>query len=151
MSNIKKHIIIDGVECKVCNKCGRTLPLSEFSRHARTFDGYQVTCKTCYRALNEQSRLIRQEIKAERKTIEAEKAKAKAKPNPASRLVKATDEERCATCKSFSNCGRGNGYCLRIKVGCRSNNVCGDYQPNVVNEYKQEARPVSVVRCTPYD
>ena len=89
MSHIKKHIFIDNVECKVCNKCGRTLPLSEFSRHARTFDGYQVTCKSCYRALNEQSRSFRQEIKAERKAIEAEKAKAKAKPNPASRLSKA--------------------------------------------------------------
>lgn len=151
MSNIKKHIIIDGVECKVCNKCGRTLPLSEFSRHARTYDGYQVTCKTCYRALNEQSRLIRQEIKAERKTIEAAKAKAKAKPNPAARLAKATDDERCGNCKSFSNCGRGNGYCLRIKVGCRNNNVCGDYQPNVTNEYKQVAKPVRVFNLTPYD
>ena len=72
MSHIKKHIIIGNVECKVCNKCGQALPLSEFSRHARTFDGYQVTCKTCYRALNEQSRSFRQEIKAERKAIEAE-------------------------------------------------------------------------------
>ena len=151
MSHIKKHIIINGVECKVCNKCGRTLPLSEFSRHARTHDGYQVTCKTCFRALNEQSRAIRQEIKAERKAIEAEKAKAKSKPNPASRLAKAADEERCATCKSFSNCGHGNGYCLRIKVGCRSNNVCGDYQPNIEMEYKQVAKPVRVFNLTPYD
>ena len=151
MSHIKKHIIINNVECKVCNKCGRALPLSEFSRHARTFDGYQVTCKTCYRALNEQSRSFRQELEAERKAIKEAKEKAKAKSNPASRLAKATDEERCATCKSFSNCGRGNGYCLRIKVGCRANNVCGDYQPNVVNEYKQEARLVNVARRTPYD
>ena len=151
MSHIKKHIIIDGVECKTCNKCKRTLPLSEFSRHARTFDGYQVTCKSCYRALNEQSRSFRQELEAERKAIKEAKEKAKAKPNPASRLAKATDEERCATCKSFSNCGRGNGYCMRIKVGCRSNNVCGDYQPNVTNEYKQVAKPVRVFNLTPYD
>ena len=149
MSHIKKHIIIDGVECKVCNKCGRTLPLSEFARHSRTHDGLQSSCKSCYRSLNAANKKFKQELKAERKAIN--EAKAKAKPNPAARLAKATDEERCATCKSFSNCGRGNGYCLRIKVGCRSNNVCGDYQPNVVNEYKQVAKPVHVFNLTPYD
>ena len=146
-----KHIIIDGVECKVCSKCKRTLPLSMFSKHSGKKDGYQVSCKDCYRASNIKSKKYKRELEAKLKAIDAEKSKAKAKPNPASRLAKATDEERCGNCKSFSNCGRGNGYCLRIKVGCRSNNVCGDFQPNVTNEYKQVAKPVRVFNLTPYD
>lgn len=151
MSHIKKHIIIGNVECKICNKCGRALPLSKFSRHAKTHDGYQVTCKTCYRALNEQSRSFRQELEAERKAIKEAKEKAKAKPNPASRLVKATGDERCATCKSYSFCGHGNGYCLRLKTSTRNGNVCSDYNPSVTVEYQQVAKPVRVFNITPYD
>ncbi len=32
---------------KVCKRCGRELPLHEFSRHARTADGLQVYCRDC--------------------------------------------------------------------------------------------------------
>ena len=147
MSHTRPHIFIDEVECKTCTKCGRTLPLAMFSRHAKTKDGHQSSCKDCDKAASALNKKFKREIEAERKAIK--EAKAKSKPNPASRLAKATDEERCATCKSFSNCGHGNGYCLRIKVGCRSNNVCGDYNPNVVNEYKQVAKPVSVFHSSP--
>lgn len=32
---------------KVCMKCGRELPLSEFPRNALSKDGHINTCKTC--------------------------------------------------------------------------------------------------------
>ena len=32
---------------KVCNRCGRELPTSDFGRHARTKDGLQPICKEC--------------------------------------------------------------------------------------------------------
>lgn len=32
---------------KVCRKCGRELPLSEFPRSAKSKDGHINTCKTC--------------------------------------------------------------------------------------------------------
>lgn len=32
---------------KTCKKCGRTLPASEFGRHAKSHDGLQPYCKEC--------------------------------------------------------------------------------------------------------
>lgn len=32
---------------KICKKCGRELPLSEFSKHKITKDGYRNICKEC--------------------------------------------------------------------------------------------------------
>ena len=37
----------NGGMTKVCSKCGRELPVSEFGRHSRTKDGYQPCCKEC--------------------------------------------------------------------------------------------------------
>lgn len=34
---------------KKCSKCGRELPLSEFSKHAGHADGLQYVCKECQR------------------------------------------------------------------------------------------------------
>lgn len=42
---------------KVCRKCGRELPLSEFPRNALSKDGHINTCKTC-KANYEKSHLI---------------------------------------------------------------------------------------------
>ena len=35
------------IATKVCKKCGRELPVSEFGRHAKTKDGYQPVCREC--------------------------------------------------------------------------------------------------------
>lgn len=35
------------VATKVCPRCGRELPVSEFGRHSRTKDGYQPLCREC--------------------------------------------------------------------------------------------------------
>ena len=35
------------IATKVCSKCGRELPVSEFGRHAKTKDGYQPVCREC--------------------------------------------------------------------------------------------------------
>lgn len=32
---------------KVCSRCGRELPISDFGRHARTKDGLQPMCREC--------------------------------------------------------------------------------------------------------
>lgn len=34
-------------QTKVCKKCGRELPLSEFGKHSKTADGYNSTCRSC--------------------------------------------------------------------------------------------------------
>ena len=34
---------------KVCTKCGRELPLSEFNKHEATKDGLTYWCKLCYK------------------------------------------------------------------------------------------------------
>ena len=37
---------------KVCTKCGKELPLSEFSKKSDTNDGLQYHCKACQREAN---------------------------------------------------------------------------------------------------
>lgn len=36
-------------QTKICNKCGRELPLTEFYRCSRNKDGLQYTCKSCHK------------------------------------------------------------------------------------------------------
>lgn len=35
------------IATKVCKRCGREHPVSEFGRHSKTKDGYQPVCKEC--------------------------------------------------------------------------------------------------------
>lgn len=59
------------METKVCSKCGRELPTSEFHAHKNAKDGLQAFCKECHcKATTEAARKRR-----ERKRIEAEAAK----------------------------------------------------------------------------
>ena len=37
---------------KVCSRCGRELPISNFGRHSRTKDGYQPCCRECQSQMN---------------------------------------------------------------------------------------------------
>lgn len=41
---------------KVCSKCGRELPLSEFNKNNKNKDGYQYMCRSC---MNEYNRSYR--------------------------------------------------------------------------------------------
>lgn len=41
-------------DTKICSKCGRELPLSEFSKHKRSKDGLQPYCKECKKECNKQ-------------------------------------------------------------------------------------------------
>lgn len=43
----KKADTQEQTKTKVCKRCGRELPLHEFSRNARTADGLQVYCRDC--------------------------------------------------------------------------------------------------------
>ena len=36
-----------GLKTKKCDKCGKVLPISDFSRNKRTTDGLQHYCKNC--------------------------------------------------------------------------------------------------------
>lgn len=40
------------METKVCNKCGKEKPISEFSRNSRKKDGLQTACKECMAEYN---------------------------------------------------------------------------------------------------
>ena len=39
-----------GVEVKRCTKCGRILPLTEFSKSSNSKDGYATHCKECHKS-----------------------------------------------------------------------------------------------------
>jgi len=47
MSAKIEHKIINGVECKWCGSCKRWLPLSEFSKDKKRWDGLRDQCKQC--------------------------------------------------------------------------------------------------------
>ena len=40
------------METKVCNKCGKEKPISEFSKNSRKRDGLQTACKECMAEYN---------------------------------------------------------------------------------------------------
>lgn len=44
------------METKVCSKCGRELPRSEFNKHPHTKDGLQSHCKECAKETMRKSR-----------------------------------------------------------------------------------------------
>lgn len=50
-----KHVIVDGVECKVCPGCHETKPLSEFGRRRSNNDGLCESCKKCTNGRNVES------------------------------------------------------------------------------------------------
>ncbi len=45
-----KHVIVDGVECKVCPACHVKKPLSEFGKNRHMKDGLNTYCKVCHNA-----------------------------------------------------------------------------------------------------
>lgn len=54
------------METKVCSKCGRELPTTEFYAHKKAKDGLQTFCKECHcKATNEAARRRRARAKAE--------------------------------------------------------------------------------------
>jgi hypothetical protein len=55
------------METKICKKCGRELPLENFSKNAKTKDGLQNHCRAC---ASEYSRQIWQRKKAQKKENE---------------------------------------------------------------------------------
>jgi len=52
------------VATKLCNRCHRTLPVSEFARNHTTKDGYQCQCKECQREMNRAYLAKKQEVPA---------------------------------------------------------------------------------------
>lgn len=58
------------VVTKVCNRCHRSLPITEFSRKSSTKDGYQFQCKECQQAM---ARQLYEKRKAEQKKAQEEK------------------------------------------------------------------------------
>lgn len=58
------------VVTKVCNRCHRSLPITEFSRKSSTKDGYQFQCKECQQAM---ARDLYEKRKAEQKKAQEEK------------------------------------------------------------------------------
>ena len=42
------------VKTKLCTKCGRELPVSEFNKRARSADGLQIYCRECIQKYNKE-------------------------------------------------------------------------------------------------
>jgi hypothetical protein len=78
-----EHQVVDGVEGKTCNTCGRWLPLERFYKSLQLSDGLQSNCGDCKRrmqqrnreSVNESSRRSYAAHKSEQKLIRAERRK----------------------------------------------------------------------------
>lgn len=57
------------IKTKVCSKCKRELPITEFSKHRRSKDGLQCSCKQCQKEYMESIRSKQDKIKQERKNF----------------------------------------------------------------------------------
>lgn len=42
------------MEIKICSKCGKELPVSEFSKNSKAKDGLQSQCKSCQSAAHKE-------------------------------------------------------------------------------------------------
>ena len=90
---------------KVCQRCGRELPIENFGRHVRTKDGYQPLCRECLREANTGKRKRQPWKTAEE--VEAEKAAPK-EPKTRGRKVSHPDKvvdgvtlHWCGCCKQY--------------------------------------------------
>ena len=68
------------METKVCSKCGRELPKSEFYRNSNTKDGLQSCCRACSNKQSTEShRRKANKVKEQLKKLDAMEAKQKHK------------------------------------------------------------------------
>lgn len=51
----------DTPKTKVCKRCGRELPVTEFGKHCKTKDGLQPYCRECSKASVTEARMKRRE------------------------------------------------------------------------------------------
>lgn len=49
------EIRINETQTKVCSKCGRELPVSEFNKSSKSRDGLQYYCRTCQHGMQRNS------------------------------------------------------------------------------------------------
>lgn len=147
MSKKIAHVFVDGVESKECTCCHKVRPLTDYSFSTKAWDRLQHMCKHCYHEIN---------LREAEKLREAREAEKKAKMEwerqfrPHSRLAKATGDENCGNCKSFSHCARGSGYCMHLKASTNRRKVCADYTPIYEQKYEKEAKAVAVMPNTPW-
>ena len=78
------------METKICKKCGRELPLENFSKNAKTKDGLQNHCRAC---ASEYSRNIWKRKKAQKKENERIEFEKKYKIYTNKELAKFTPRE----------------------------------------------------------
>ena len=57
------------IKTKVCSKCKRELPITEFNKHRRSKDGLQCSCKQCQKEYVKAKRLEKLELEQERKNF----------------------------------------------------------------------------------
>ena len=82
------------METKVCKKCGRELPLSDFYTNSKAKDGYATYCKVCSNAISvEYARKRRERKKAEAKENERIEFEKKYKIYTNRELAKFTPRE----------------------------------------------------------
>lgn len=55
------------METKLCKKCGRTLPVSEFNKNAKSKDGLHTYCRNCHNDMTRKAYLKRKARNAELK------------------------------------------------------------------------------------
>jgi len=79
------HIIVVGVECKPCSRCGASLPLDEYSRSKIMSDGLRSACKKCERL---------ESIRNYAKNVERDIARARAWQAANPEKVKEIDRKR---------------------------------------------------------
>ena len=82
------------METKLCKKCGRELPLSDFYTNSKAKDGYATYCKVCSNAISvEYARKRRERKKAEAEENERVEFEKKYKIYTNRELAKFTPRE----------------------------------------------------------
>ena len=78
-------------QTKVCKKCGRELPVTDFSKHPHTTDGLQMWCKECMKESAKESRKRKRRADPDTEEGRLVKDKWERKADAVAVLANATD------------------------------------------------------------
>lgn len=135
---------------KICNRCGKELPLTQFYQDPRTKDGYCGKCVACYKEYFKVRKI--KEARIAKLSIEQLIADNK------SRVKGNVTEKYCAGCRVIrpieyffiDTQGRGSMYCLECMKGKEAPYNENEYFEKKERERKERAeRLKKEMECTP--
>lgn len=123
---------------KTCFKCGKTLPLDDFYRHAKMKDGHLNKCKACTRKDNKENRYNHIDYYRNYDSMRQKTERRKSWKITYQRIVRKTHPEKYHCRQIF---GKALKKGLVIKQPCE---ICGLLE-NIEGHHEDYSKPLDVI------